>query len=505
MEQKLEGLVRQVWQNQDDLNGWFVLSDYLMQSGDKRGEALACDLKWREGALQGKDKEKVRKVVLQQRRKVLTATCLPHNEYLLQDKFWKGGFPLRFPNKRKLDELDGAFAEEFPCYDWRYPNHYYSSAVHSLRNACQEEDNCLHPQFTTAAGAQIYRPLTFRENMLARVEDYYTLNEWTRFRLFDINLYSCTGIAYKANSSKIKIIPLCKELIDIPDNFSDHFLPLDYDSLQGEGVVEVEINTFYLSLSKKGALNSPLWNAAAEEDKSLLKEYINLVSSIRELEDISFALDYPADTDNLRALSLGGPSLLSANADGMLLNDNNCFLQRTKRYTMSMLINVLSGNHADSPVNDSLLESGHHGLPFMTQNQIDDILESSHHGVMSSDRHMSSDTHESNLQDHSLAFAGHIHEDYLDYSSSPSDFRISDEVTAAARNRPNNIVYNRSGSRTNGSLTRVDRPEFLSNDLVYWNQPTHPVMRINLLNQRPVVGREGRALLAAILRRQIIV
>ena len=59
--------------------------------------------------------------------------------------------------------------------------------------------------------ASVKRQFTLKENILARVEAYESGDE----RLFDTWLDLCTGIAYKAGTTKFKIIPECAELIGI--------------------------------------------------------------------------------------------------------------------------------------------------------------------------------------------------------------------------------------------------------------------------------------------------
>lgn len=88
----------------------------------------------------------------------------------------------------------------------------------------------------------------FKETLQAKVDCYNTLTnpngtkrtDEQRLRLFKIDLYSCTGIAYKAYTTKFKIVPVCPELIMIDPAYNKYKSCLfvdydfvDYDKIQG--------------------------------------------------------------------------------------------------------------------------------------------------------------------------------------------------------------------------------------------------------------------------------
>ncbi|MDP3734385.1 MAG: hypothetical protein Q8R37_04080 [Nanoarchaeota archaeon] len=480
---KYTELIAVVRENPSELERWLVFADKLMEDGNAHGEAIAGDVALCCREITGKKAQQVRKSLLNERKKVWKEYAgkgkkIP-SYFIENDDLWMGAFPLRFPNPHKLKELDGAFAEEFLKYEIMPQTNTYALGVHQLRIACEAEENTSHPTFVID-GKTVYRPLTFRENIQARVEDFYTLydansNKRTvddRLRLFNTWLDSCAGIAYKADSPEFKLILQSPHLIGINESFNNEFIPIDYDSVDG---IRLNRNNGIYNplLTQEQVLNHPAWLAAVEEDKPLLQEYTNIVFSQTERKNMGFYLETRVTEDKLRVLFVYELDIHSSASGCCDLSDGGTLLRVS---SSSFPDDAFSGHVHDV---DLILESGHHGVPFRSY-------------------HTHEDSHA--LQD--LSFAGHTHEDYLS-----SDFKsiISDEVIAAARNRPNNIDYNRSGSRTNGSLTPVDRPETLRDDLVYYNQTDSPVMRINLLNQRPVIGREGRALLTAILRRPIIV
>ena len=81
----------------------------------------------------------------------------------------------------------------------------YALGVYALRDAYLRGGCSDQPLFDN-----LVRPLTFRENILARVEDYERIvgsdgkgrDKKERLRLFEIWLDSCTGIGYKAGTTK---------------------------------------------------------------------------------------------------------------------------------------------------------------------------------------------------------------------------------------------------------------------------------------------------------------
>ncbi len=160
----------------------------------------------------------------------------------------------------------------------------YAQGAYAMRKACEKETSSPHPLFTVDDGSQIYRPLTFKEVIQAKVTDYNTLldeegNDRTledRLRFFENWIDSCTGMAYKAGTTAFKVIPMSKELITIKKSFNEEFSPIEYDDMVG-----VELDTskgkYDDSLTKKEVINHKAWLAAVEEDKVLLKEYRDIV------------------------------------------------------------------------------------------------------------------------------------------------------------------------------------------------------------------------------------
>jgi hypothetical protein len=101
----------------------------------------------------------------------------------------------------------------------------YSRAVHSLYSQLKlREEQGLSINQPRTSNGEMYRPLTFKENCIARIDD---------ISLFETFLHSCTGVASKADSTLFKVKPECPELIIIPEGYSKSFLPVDYSSFDG--------------------------------------------------------------------------------------------------------------------------------------------------------------------------------------------------------------------------------------------------------------------------------
>jgi len=155
----------------------------------------------------------------------------------------------------------------------------YSLGVHALQEACKEENNTAHPQFTKDNGSEIYRPLTFREIVEAKVNDYesHDKNDNERKRLWNRWIDSGSGIAYKAKSTKFKFVRECVPLITIGKDFSDEFLPESYSSLQG-----VELDR-----GKKGVTYNAwlLYNKVEEHEgwRTALENDLHLLQALRDI------------------------------------------------------------------------------------------------------------------------------------------------------------------------------------------------------------------------------
>ena len=176
--------------------------------------------------------------------------------------------------------------------------------------------------------ASVERPFTFKENLQARVE----ADESGDHQLFDTWLDSCTGIAYKAGTTKFKLIPACAELIGINKDFSHSFLSVEYNTIAG---VELDSSTgkYNRLLTKAEILKHPAWHVLVEDDKTLLKAYTDIVfkafaskySSRDEL--LGFYMRENTPTNELRAVFVHDLDYSSgANGSGSL-NGSGRFLR----------------------------------------------------------------------------------------------------------------------------------------------------------------------------------
>ena len=156
------------------------------------------------------------------------------------------------------------------------------------------------PRFTLDDNSSVYRPLTFKENMIARLEDN---------SLFNDNLNSCTGIAYKKGSSLIKLNPETKELIMIPKKFYEASMDIDYDSFQGQ---ELDASTtsnqdkWLVAMGGNNAENRDLYNNYQQK--------LHEITGISKKDLMNFYTINNPSKDQLRALCVvNGDSIAGGN------------------------------------------------------------------------------------------------------------------------------------------------------------------------------------------------
>ena len=156
----------------------------------------------------------------------------------------------------------------------------YCEGVRKLQNDSQSSQ----PNIQTSGGFLVYRPLSIKETIRARVEDYNILKnpdgskrtKQERLRLFDTYLDTCTGAAFKKESRKFKIMPVCVQLLTNSEDVSE--IPIVYESLDGIELDADKIN-FNEPLRKDEVLNHPGWRALVD-DNHLLKTYVDLFSKL---------------------------------------------------------------------------------------------------------------------------------------------------------------------------------------------------------------------------------
>ncbi|MBM3199481.1 hypothetical protein FJZ53_00995 [Candidatus Woesearchaeota archaeon] len=144
---------------------------------------------------------------------------------------------------------------------------------------------------------------TFAENVEARIADYEANGE--NSELFGTWLDSVTGVAYKAKSTKFKIVLRSDKLGDIAKDFNQSFIPIDYDAESG---VELDSKKGKYSklLTKGEAKNHEFWIAVMNGDKEKLAEYVDLwFGKTKRKEGMGVYLMSNTNSDELRALVLG--------------------------------------------------------------------------------------------------------------------------------------------------------------------------------------------------------
>ncbi|MBM3199468.1 hypothetical protein FJZ53_00930 [Candidatus Woesearchaeota archaeon] len=118
------------------------------------------------------------------------------------------------------------------------------------------------------------KPFTFFDNITARIIDYELHGK--NSTLFNTQIDSVTGIAYKAKSAKFKIVQRSSTLENIQQGFDEDFIPINYDAEQG---IELDItkDKYNQRLTRKEAENHKFWLAAMNNDKDKLAEYVDFV------------------------------------------------------------------------------------------------------------------------------------------------------------------------------------------------------------------------------------
>jgi hypothetical protein len=174
-------------------------------------------------------------------------------------------------------------------YDLMPKTSTYAHGVHSLREACDTDSGTAHPMFVRDDGNKIYRPLTFKETLQALVDDYNTTQHQDgtertaeeRLKLFTTTWKnSCTAVAYKGGTSKFKIVPVSKGLIEIAKNFNELSLPVDYDTIVAPEL-DLSAAKYRTLLTKDEVVDHSAWRAAVENDVPLLREYRDIVFTAR--------------------------------------------------------------------------------------------------------------------------------------------------------------------------------------------------------------------------------
>ena len=218
----------------------------------------------------------------------------------------------------------------------------YAKGVHALQNSyLGKEAEVPSKLWYENNGQKIVRPLTFRENLQARVDDFETLKNKDgskrsmdeRLRFFNTGLDSCTGIAYfSKKKDDFMIIPVCKELITIPRDFDDKYIPINYTSLQGKGFSLKRSQAKYDQLlTESEVISHPAWITSVEEDIPLICAYTSILFNhiLQGDKAMGFFLRNQIEKDQLRGLFVSSRNYSSDAYGDDYLSSGSVFLRAT--------------------------------------------------------------------------------------------------------------------------------------------------------------------------------
>ncbi len=183
---------------------------------------------------------------------------------------------LSLKGKEKKGETPGYLFSEAEFF-LSEGNSTYGQSLQLLQKECINDPTNLQPLFQKDDGSKIYRPLSFREHFLAAVENFNREYDQSgikrkleeRVLFFSDRLFNtCTGVAYKAATSKLKIIPQSSSLIELNPYFEGSFMSIDYNLIDGH------------ELDWQKHSTEAVLVAALEDDKALFQEYKSIAIPI---------------------------------------------------------------------------------------------------------------------------------------------------------------------------------------------------------------------------------
>ena len=191
----------------------------------------------------------------------------------------------------------------------------YALGVQALRDSYAAGE-CPSQPTVVIDNKQWVRPLTLKENLQARVDDYETRHDAEgkertvddRLRFFNQELDSCTGIAYEKGTTRFKITPACRELIMIDSLFDERFISVSYDDVHGDNVVTLDRHDgiYDKELTREQVIKHPAWRAVVGDDedgRKLLQVYSRIVfDHIPEDGGMGFYVRQRQEHDKLQAL-----------------------------------------------------------------------------------------------------------------------------------------------------------------------------------------------------------
>ncbi len=211
----------------------------------------------------------------------------------------------------------------------------WAQGYHALRACVVERDNP-HPRYemnTQTGPITFYRPLTFGENLRARIVDAQAHNNnvgqaysWNRPN------DSCTAIIYGHNG-KFKVQTISRDLLDLAPDFGDSFVQKQYNSVDTDNGNAMEFNRrsakYNELLTREEVLCHPFWQFVADGNIDVLRDYTQLqwAGKKADYKGMGVWISDSPQNGELRALYVDNRNY-NSNAYGSYYLYNNGFFLR---------------------------------------------------------------------------------------------------------------------------------------------------------------------------------
>ncbi|MBI5393133.1 hypothetical protein HZA96_04640 [Candidatus Woesearchaeota archaeon] len=224
----------------------------------------------------------------------------------------------------------------------------YAQGVHALRASYngKEAEIPQHMLYRTSAGVRLIRPQTLEEAMLARINDFDTLQDSNgkqrtmeeRLRLWDKLIDTCAGVAYEnGNNEHFKLSSICEPLITIPQDFRNAFLDVNYAAF--DGIQLARTAYYYKRLSEQEFDLCEAWQLLLPDQtaRTRLKQIVyhqaknqqeQLLIADNDKKALGFYLVNNSDRDQLRSVFVSSRNNYS-DAYGVNLNGSSSVLRAT--------------------------------------------------------------------------------------------------------------------------------------------------------------------------------
>ena len=203
----------------------------------------------------------------------------------------------------------------------------YGLGLKQLRDECAADRFSVQPVFILEDGTSLIRPLTLAEDAEALVNQYEsTQDPEERTSILSSWRATCTGIAYKAGTTRFKIIPVCKELITLNKKFHRPYFPSLYSSFQTDELDSSQ-GIYKRQLTQEEFSASEFWKQGIH-DSSVRTNLGRIVYSEREGEpSLGIFIRSNTSQDELRALLMFNLDFSSGADDEDELISDACFVR----------------------------------------------------------------------------------------------------------------------------------------------------------------------------------